>query len=224
MNRTKIRRLRSRLPWTVNQLIFWFQRKSLIRAIGSFHAAWSELEWRIWALDKADYVSGEFHPIAILDSRSFLKKSEAHQPVSDAIRRLKGKIDLQVCLDELNKRRNRIIHGAISSHRYNSRDFDPSPVLISSRLVGFAWVDKHPIPTFRSTSEGELKRYRDILNRKEISDLTAKVEAVTRELDAKYLHSLFDELMKPEETAIDDAILDKLLQYPVSGSSERKEP
>lgn len=216
MNRAKIRRLRSQLPWTINQLIFWFQRKSLMRAIGSFHAAWSELEWRIWALDTADYANGAFLPIATLAPRSFLKKSRAHNPVSDAIRRLEGKIDEQVCLEELNKRRNRIIHGAISSDRYTFSVFETSPVLISSRLVGFAWADRHPIPTLRSTSEGELRRYRDILNRRDISDLIEKVEAVTRELDTKYLLPLQDELTKPDEMPIDDEVLDELIRHPVN--------
>ena len=215
MNLANIRRLRSRLPWSVNQLIFVMQRNALIRAVGSFHATWSELEWRLWALDKAKYENGAFHPMPTLDPRSFLNRSEAHQPVSFAIERLNGKVDLQSSLDELNKRRNRIIHGAISPDRYIESKFRNAPVLMSSKLTGFVWADKHPIPTFMSMSDGELERYGYILEIGDIIELTATVVDVTRELDIKYLGSLWDELVNTDETGLDDQTLTKLMRYPL---------
>ena len=220
MDRAKIRRHRSRLPLVVNELIFDMQRKSLIRAIGSFHAAWAELEWRIWALDTADYHDGTFHPIATFDPRTFLKKSKAHQPVSRAIKRLKEKLDLEICLDELSKRRNRIIHGTISPQRYTASSFRNGPVLMSSRILGFTWVDRHPIPTLISVTEGELERYRDFLEKSDVCDLTTTVSKAIRELDSKYLGPLFDELKKPDGIEIDDEVVGKLLQYPLEESAE----
>lgn len=221
MNPAKIRRLRSLLPWDVKRLIFVMQRKALIRAIGSFHATWSELEWRLWALDKAKYENGVFHPMPTLDPRSFLNGSEAHQPVSFAIERLSGKVDLQSSLDELNRRRNRIIHGAISPDRYSDSEFRTGPVLMSSKLIGFAWADKHPIPTFISATDGELKRYQDILEISDVTELTTTVKDVIRELDTKYLRSLWDELVKPDETVLDDETLRKLMRYPLEETSEK---
>ena len=221
MDQARIRRLRSRLPWSVNQLIFGMQRKALIRAVGSFHAAWSELEWRLWALDKAKYEDGAFHPMPTLDPRSFLNKPEAHRPVSVAIERLIGKVDLQSSLDELNKRRNRIIHGAISPDHHSNSAFRNGPVLMSSRLIGYAWADKHPIPTFISATEGELKRYQDILEIGDVTELTTTVKDVIRELDTKYLRSLWDELVKPDETGLDDETLRKLMRYPLEETIEK---
>ncbi|MCY4475709.1 MAG: hypothetical protein OXC83_09795 [Chloroflexi bacterium] len=215
MNQAKIRRLRSRLPWGVKQLIFVMQRKALIRAIGSFHATWSELEWRLWALDKAKYENGAFHPMPTLDPRSFLNRSEAHQPVSFAIERLSGKVDLQSSLDELNRRRNRIIHGAISPDLYSDSEFRTGPVLMSSKLIGFAWADKFPIPTLMSATYGELKRYGGILEIGDITELTELIAEAISELDAKYLRSLRDELVKTDETGLDDETLRKLMRYPL---------
>ena len=157
----------------------------------------------------------------ILDVRSFLHKSEAHQPVSLAIERLTGKVNLQSCLNELNKRRNRIIHGAISPNRYIESDFRNGPVLMSSKLTGFVWTDMHPIPTFMSVYDGELERYGYILEIGDIKELTENIVDVTRELDAKYLRSLWDEMVKTNKTGLDDETLNKLMHYPLDEKGKK---
>ncbi len=181
-------KLRTKLPRFVNQLVYIKQRRDLERAIGLFHAAWTDLEWRIWALDTAHQGDGVFKPLTQASTRRFLERP--HESLNKPIQRLHNDLALKEDLIKLNRRRNHIIHGSIAPNHVEHPNIYDEPLLISSKLMGIIWPETHVVPTMKEVFEGKMGRYKRMYRKTDISDMTNRVMAVTRELDARHLRSL----------------------------------
>ena len=146
-----------------------------------------------------------FEPLIEGSDRRYLRKpSEA---LRGAITRLSPVVDLTDELEELNRERNRVIHGTITPNDIRHPNLHLGPKLMSSKIMGVTWPETYIVPMLQAMERQKREvreRYTNELDKSDILDLTKRVKIVSRELDERYLRKLQSDRNKLIRKKIED--------------------